>query len=175
MDERLGSGELLAGVGGLVLVLVMFLFAWYGVGVSGVSGFDAFEAFRDWVDILLVFTAFSAMSLAVFGGMTARIPVSLSAVTAVLGGISTIVLVIYLISPPGLSTVGGAPLELELDRKIGIWLGLFSAAAVAVGGYMAMREEGTSFEGAADRLSGSAGESAPPPPAQQPSPPPSGS
>jgi hypothetical protein len=89
-------------------------------------------------------------------------------VTAVLGGISAIVLVIYLISPPGVPTIGPA-LELELDRKLGIWLGLISTVAVAVGGYMAMREEGASFGDAADRLSGSA---AAPPPSQPPPPPP---
>jgi hypothetical protein len=178
MDERLGPGEQLAGVAGLALILVMFLFAWFGLSVSGANGLDAFDAFGDWFNIILVFTAFSAMSLAVFGGGTARLPFSLSTLTAVLGGVSTIILVIYLISPPGVPTLGGAALELDLDRKLGVWLGLVSTIAVAVGGYMAMQEEGTSFGDAADRLSGTSGDAppsaggTPPPPAQQPPPPP---
>jgi len=176
MDERLGPGEQLSGIAGLALILIMFLFAWFGVSASGANGLDAFDAFGDWFNIILVFTAFSAMSLAVFGSMTARVPVSLSTLTAALGAISTVILIIYLISPPGLPTFGGAALELELDRKLGVWLGLISTIAVAVGGYMAMQEEGTSFGDAADRLSGgdappSGG--APPPTSQQPpSPPP---
>jgi hypothetical protein len=172
MDERLGPGEQLAGIAGLALILIMFLFAWYGVSASGANGLDAFDAFGDWFNIILVFTSFSAMSLAVFGGMTARVPVSLSTLTAVLGGISTVILIIYLISPPGFPTFGGAALELELDRKLGIWLGLISTVAVAVGGYMAMQEEGTSFGDAADRLSGGSGDAPPPPPPSQQQPPP---
>jgi hypothetical protein len=159
MSERLSRGEQLAGIAGLVLILVMFLFAWFGIpefaGAADFPGADAFDAFSDWVGILLVFTAFSAMALALFGGDVARAPIPLSTITTVLGGVSSIVLLVYLISPPH-----------DLDRKFGIWLGLASAIAVAVGAYMAMQEEGTSFQHAADRLGGHGdrGTQAPPPP-----------
>jgi hypothetical protein len=162
MSERLSRGEQLAGIAGLVLVLVMFLFAWFGIpefGGANFPGADAFDAFDDWVGILLVFTAFSAMALALFGGDVARAPIPLSTITTVLGGVSSIVLLVYLISPPQ-----------SLDRKFGIWLGLASAVAVALGGYMAMQEEGTSFQHAADRLGGHGdrGTPSPPPPSQPP-------
>jgi hypothetical protein len=159
MSERLSRGEQLAGIAGLILILVMFLFAWYGIpefaGAPSFPGADAFDALDDWVNIILVFTAFSAMALALFGSDVSRAPIPLSTITTVLGGISSIVLLIYLISPPD-----------ELDRKIGIWLGLVSAVAIALGGYLAMQEEGTSFQGAADRLGGSHGTEpgTPPPP-----------
>jgi hypothetical protein len=169
MSERLSRGEQLAGIAGLALILVMFLFAWYGV--SGLNGFDAFDVFDDWVNIILVFTSFAAMSLALFGTGVSRTPVPLSVVVTVLGAVSALIILIYLISPPGLPTfgseVGG---EIDLGRKVGVWLGLISAVAIALGGYMAMQEEGTSFQQTADRL-GSHGSSAgtPPPPPPPPS------
>jgi hypothetical protein len=184
MNERLNSGEQLAGIGGLALILIMFLFAWYGIDGAGINGFDAFDAYGDWFNIILVFTAFAGMSLALFGSGVARVPASLSVLAAMLGGLSTIILIIYIISPPGLPTLGEAVVEIDLDRKIGVWLGLISAIAVAVGGYLAMQEEGTSFGDAADRLSSGTGggpsttppppPSPPPPPQSSPPPPPTG-
>jgi len=159
----LSPGERLAGIGGLALLLIMFLFAWYSFGVPGVNGLDAFDAFDDWVDIILVFAAFAGMSLAVFGSDVARLPISLSVTTAVLGAISSVVLLIYLISPPGVPTLGEAAVEISLGREPGIWLGLAAAVAVAIGGYMTMQEEGITFADAADRFSSDRGAHAPPP------------
>jgi hypothetical protein len=59
------------------------------------------------------------------------IPVSLSLLTMVLGGL-TVLWLIYrvLISPPG------------GDRKTGAIIGLLSACAIAYGGYRSVRQEG---------------------------------
>jgi hypothetical protein len=169
MNERLSRGELIAGIAGLVLILTMFIFAWYGL--EGFSG-DAFDALDDWVNIILVFTAFSAMSLALFGSDMARAEVPLSVVTTVLGGLSAIVILIYIISPPsiGFGSLG----SVDLDTKFGVWLGLISAIAIAVGGWLTMQEEGTSFGGTSDRLGGGRTDAGtpPPPPTQTPPPPP---
>jgi hypothetical protein len=181
MLERPSPGEQVAGIAGLALILTMFLFAWYGVDVPGVNGFDAFDAFGDWFNIILVFAAFAGMELAVFGSGSERMPVSLSVVTTVLGGIATIILLIYIISPPGIPTFGEAAPEIDLSREFGVFLGLVELVALTVGGYMCMQEEGVSFGGAADRLSGPGTQQhqqppqphqqvppPPPPPAQQP-------
>jgi hypothetical protein len=179
MTERPSPGEQLAGIAGLVLFLTMFLFAWYGLdlpaGAPEVNGFDAFDSFDDWFAIILIVTAFSGMELAVFGAGTERIPISMSVLTTVLGGISTIILLIYIISPPGVPSFGEAIPEIDLGRKFGVWLGLISLIALTIGGYMTMQEEGSSFGGAADRLSGGGGGGAgqqPPGQPQQPPPPP---
>ncbi len=164
MIERPTPGEQVAGIAGLALILTMFLFAWYGVDVPGVNGFDAFDAFGDWFNIILVFAAFAGMELAVFGSGSERMPVSLSVVTTVLGGIATIILLIYIISPPGIPTFGEAAPEIDLSREFGVFLGLIELVALTVGGYMTMQEEGVSFGSAADRLSDPGG---PPPPPQQ--------
>jgi hypothetical protein len=176
MTERPSPGEQLAGIAGLVLFLTMFLFAWYGLdlpaGAPEVNGFDAFDSFDDWFAIILIVTAFSGMELAVFGAGTERIPISMSVLTTVLGGISTIILLIYIISPPGVPSFGEAIPEIDLGRKFGVWLGLISLIALTIGGYMTMQEEGVSFGGAADRLSDRGGGRGQQTPAQQPPPPP---
>ena len=96
----------------------------------------------------------------------------MSAIVAGLGILSVVLIVISLISPPDF----GANLSgtgISHTRKIGVFLGLISAAAVAVGGYMAMQEEGTSFGDEAGRFGGGgdAGTGAPPPPPPPSNPP----
>lgn len=171
--DRPGSGERLAEIGGFALILIMFLFAWFGVKDAGdeVNGFDAFDALSDWVGIILTFTAFAGIALGAFGAAAARgrLPVALSALTAGLGIISVILIIIFLISPPDIS-FGGAQ-EFELERKLGAFLGLVSAALVAFGGWSAMQTEGTSFGAQADRVQDRF-ESREPPSAPPPPPPP---
>jgi hypothetical protein len=168
MTERPSPGEQLAGIAGLALFLIMFLFAWYSVDAPGVNGFDAFDSFGDWFNILLVSAAVGGIELAVFGSDVWRLRVPLSVVTTVLGGICTIILIIYIISPPGLPTFGEAAPEIDLDRDFGVWLGLISLIALTIGGYMTMQEEGVTFGGAADRLSDRGPAPGQQPPAQQP-------
>src|SRR3954451_15955560 len=103
MIERPTQGEMVAGIAGLALILTMFLFSWFAVDVQGFSGsgLDAFDAFSDWFDIILVFAAFGGMALALVGSGSERSPIALSVATTVLAGIGTLVLLIYIISPPG--------------------------------------------------------------------------
>jgi hypothetical protein len=153
MIERPTTGEQVAGVAGLALILTMFLFAWFGVDVPGVNGFDAFDAFDDWFNIILVFAAFGGMALALVGSGSERSPVALSVVTTVLAGLGALILLIYIISPPGVPSFGETTVEIDMNREFGVFLGLIELVALAIGGYMVMQEEGTSFGGAADRLS----------------------
>src|SRR4051794_6623878 len=158
------TGYTLAGFSGFGLIVVMLLFAWFGF--PNASGIDAFKAFHDWVLFFLIFTAFAGMALALVGASTrVYFPVALSAIAPGLGVISLIILLIYVISPPNFSIAGSA--SIGLDRKIGIWLGLIATAGVAVGGYLAMQEEGTSFSDDADRFGAAddtGGTATPPPP-----------
>lgn len=171
MSDRVDRGELVAGIAGLVLILTMFLFAWFGV--DGFAGGDAFDVFDDWVNIILVFTAFAAMSLALFGAGMAKADIPLSVVVTVLGALSAVIIFIYILSPPGVSGVAGdVEVGFDFDRMFGVWLGLAAAIAIAIGGYMAMQEEGVSFGDTADRLGG--GGSSDRPPTTTPPPPPPG-
>lgn len=159
--NRLGRGELIAGVSGAVLLLVMFVFSWYSVDLGDAGDLfgieadaNAWEAF-DLIDIILFVTAVVAIGLAIATAMSANVglPVAGSALTAGLGILSLILVVYRVLNPPGDG----------LDRDIGLWLGLLATAGVAYGGWAGMQEEGTSFSEQADRLQ-SREESQPPPP-----------
>jgi len=157
MSERPGSGELLAGVAGFVLLISMFIFAWFGL--EGFTG-DAFDALDDWVNIVLVFTAFAGMALMLFGPDIPRADVApLGAVTLGLGALSTLIVLIHIIAPPG---VEAGAVSVDFDPEFGVWFGLIACAAVAAGGYLAMREEG------AFAPSGPTQQTPPPPPGPPP-------
>jgi hypothetical protein len=168
MTERPSPGEQLAGIAGLALILIMFLFAWYswpGAAGEALNGLDAFDAYGDWLNLILVAAAFSGICLALFGGGSERVPLSLAVLTAVLGGIGAILVIVFIISTPGPPDFGGGLVEGDLGVEPGAWLGLVALIALTVGGYKTMQEEGTSFSDAADRLSNRGG--SPPPPRQQ--------
>ena len=67
-----------------------------------------------------------------------------------------------IVSPPDLGID-----DFEADPSVGVFLGFLAALGVAAGGWMAMREEGTSY-----RATGTGAGTAPPPP--PPPPPPAG-
>jgi hypothetical protein len=186
----LNRGERIAGVAGIILLLIMFIFDWFGLGIGGsVQGFTFGEVSRNawgsygFTDIVLFLTALAAIGLALMAASDAEVglPVALSAIVTALGVLSVILVVISLISPPDF----GAPDVSGLDhsRKIGVFLGLIAVAAVTIGGFLSMQEEGTSFSGEADRFRGTgtgggtggpgAGPPPPPPPPSDPPPPPS--
>lgn len=163
MSERPGTGELIAGIAGFVLLISMFILAWFGL--EGFSG-DAFEALDDWATIVLVFTAFAGMALLLFGPDIPRADVApLGAVTLTLGALSTLVVLIHIIAPPG---VEAGPVSVDLDPEFGVWIGLLASIAIAVGGYLAIREDEAM---GAPGVGGPPAGGATPPPQQPPAPP----
>jgi hypothetical protein len=147
---RLNRGEKVAGAAGALLILIMFIFPWFGTGA-----FDSLpEGTRNgwhsygFTKIVLLITGLAAVGLALVKGSNTEInlPVLASAVVAGLGIISVILIVISVISPPDLGVHGFAH-----TRKIGVWLGLIAASAVTVGGWLAMQEERISFGSQAER------------------------
>ncbi len=182
---RLSQGEKVAGVSGILLILFMFVFKWFGLKFAGGAGvFDvAVEGSRNawgsygFIDIVLFITALAAIGLALLAASESEmgLPVAASAIVAGLGILSVVLVVISIISPPDFG-VDLSGTGVDHTRKIGAFLGLIAAAGVAVGGYMAMQEEGTSFGSEAGRFGGDAGAGSPPPPPPPPTssaPPPS--
>jgi hypothetical protein len=157
--NRLRTGELIAGVAGIALFIIMFL-PWFGLDADVPAGAEeaaesvgfalpdvdlsvnAFEAF-DFIDLVLIVTVVVAVGLAVAALMaqTVALPVAASALTAGLGILSTLLVLYRIIDTPA-----------GLDREFWVFLGLIAAAAIAYGGWRAMQEEGTSFAGEADRI-----------------------
>jgi len=73
--SKLRTGELIAGISGVLLLITIFLFDWYGVGgaigefasAAGVdTGVNAWNAL-DVVRFLLILTALAGIGLAVLG------------------------------------------------------------------------------------------------------------
>lgn len=149
--RRLRLGEWVAGISGAVLILVMFL-PWYltpgsfrpppagyqpltpgCVGTSceesAVSAWDAFA----FADVLLLLAALAGLILwAVTAAYsTVGVPVATSTLTALGGILATVALVVRLIFPPE-----------HAERLFGVWPGLLACLGVAVGGVLAMRDEG---------------------------------
>jgi len=163
----LGRGTLIAGVSGVLLFIFMF-FAWYGapgvsgevieqaqeaaeqLGVQGPEDVDttvnAWESF-DFTDLLMLLAVIVAVGVAAITltGASVSLPVAGSALTAGIGALAFLFVLYRTINPPG---------EGDVDREIGLYLGLLATAGIAVGGYLAMQEEGTSFTDERDRLSG---------------------
>ena len=163
--NKLNTGEKLAGISGIALLLIMFLFDWFTVDVGGgfadISvGGNAWET-MELIRFVLFLAAVSAIALAVVAASqsTVDLPVALSAVTAGLGILAVVLIAFRIISPPD----GGAgDFGVDVGRGIGVFLGLIAAGGVAAGGWLAMQEEGSSFAGP------SGGAAAPPPPPPPP-------
>jgi hypothetical protein len=175
--DKLNTGEKIAGVSAVLLFIFMF-FDWFGVEISGEngtvsfgsgSGGSAWDAL-DFIPIVLLITIVIAL---VNVGLRLsesdyEPPVSMNVVVTVLGGLSSLLVLYRIIFPPSFGSFGGVSADATLE--FGIFLGLVAAIGIAFGGYRAMQEEGSSFSGTADRLSG--GGNPPPPPSSGGTPPP---
>jgi hypothetical protein len=156
---KLRRGELIAAAGGLLLLIALFFFDWYSAGTSitlplgntvNVSGdFGAWdgEGFFGFIaNLVILAAALSAVGLAVLTATsrTVALPVAASAATAALGIAAVVMVLLRMLFQPG-------PNEF-VSLKFGILLALIAALVVAYGGWISMREEGTTFEAARDQL-----------------------
>jgi hypothetical protein len=127
--RRLGAGEWLAALSGLALLVSLFL-PWYGANVDGTaSGWESLAA----VDVLLAFVAASGVLLAIVTASqrVPAVPVALSALVALAGGIGVLLVLFRAIDlPSGADT-----------REWAIWLGLAGAIGIVAGSVIAMRAE----------------------------------
>jgi hypothetical protein len=176
--SRLTQGERIAGVSGVALILIMFIFKWFGLeatfpGFTAEASQNAWHAYGWFLVLLLLLAGFSAIGLALMKASQSDVglPVAASAIVAGLGFVAVLIVVISIISPPNIAGVD-LPEGIDKTRKIGVWLGLLASIGVAYGGWRAMQEEGASFSGQADRYRGpDEGPGAPPPQSSAPPPP----
>jgi hypothetical protein len=163
--SRLRTGEAIAALSALALFGVMFT-TWYGSEVSGQvgtislgggagAGGSAWQTL-DAISLILMLTVVVAVGAALLraSGSSWEPAIPPSALVAVLGGLSTLLVLFRILVPPDFGTLGGVPINATLD--LGVFLGLAAAAGVAYGGYRAMGERGTSFEKIAADLGGRA-------------------
>jgi hypothetical protein len=156
--SRARFGDLIAGGGGLVLLISLFL-SWYSYeadgeeipAVLGIPG-NGWEALG-FIDIILLLAALVAMGVAIarMAGAMPRMPVSPGLLVLALGVIATLLVIFRIIDIPLPDVVGATDKEVEdsldegefeIGRSIGVFLALLAAAAVAVGGWLTWNEEG---------------------------------
>lgn len=147
--DRIGPGELIAGVSGLVLLISLW-FKWYGVKISGggiLRGFEpsitAWQAFG-LIDLILFLVALIAIGVAVLRGLNRMpdMPYPPATIVAAAGGLALLLVLFRAIVTP--IDTGGVE-GIDVTRKFGLLVGLLSAAGVAYGGWRAMQDAGQSF------------------------------
>lgn len=150
--NRFSQGQLIAAASAVLLLIFMFL-PWFEIpgveatlpeglpeeiDLSGTPGIES-ESLNAWegenpLDIFLLLTAIVALAgvlLASSGGGGAS-PVPLAMATFLLGAVGTLMVLYQVFDVPN-----------DLDRKIGLFLGLIAIAGIAVGGYLSMQDEST--------------------------------
>jgi hypothetical protein len=141
--NKLRLGDVLAGLGGLALLVVMF-FPWFelleGVQDGGriVSPTDTEQTAWESFGPLLVFLVLSALlGLTLFATTaferTSAWPVAAQVFGAFFGTITLVWLLIRLLDEPGA--------DFASDIAWGGWVGLLSVLAIAAGTWLSMREE----------------------------------
>jgi hypothetical protein len=137
---RLSQGQMIAAVGGIALLVAMFL-PW--VGVSGPSlpsglpgGVDTSTSENIWkgssLDVYLLITGVVALLPALMALTDSAEEFSFVSAATLLLGVVAVILVITFLT---VDFPDGA------DRKIGAFVGLGGAIVIAVGGFRAMQEE----------------------------------
>lgn len=140
---RVSFGETIAGVSGFLLLLFMFL-PWFGYSaeLGGVASVDSvngnFWEVSSFLDVLLFLVGLIAVGAALAqaaGTMPANLPAPAGMIVLGAGALAVLIVLFRLLVPPD----GGID-EIDVSRKIGVFLGLIAAAGVTFGGYTAMNE-----------------------------------
>jgi hypothetical protein len=134
-------GELVSAAGAVVLLALMFLAEWYGVdGIPGRSQVSSAE--NAWHGLTVVRWLMLLTIVAALGSLlihaTQRnhgVQTETAGVVAVLGTLTAVVLTwrVLIVLPSPAAVV---------DQKLGAYLGVLSAYAIALGGYDSIRSAG---------------------------------
>ena len=131
--SRLRPGEMIAGAGGVALLVVMFLewFALVGFGEVAANAWQAFSV----TDLILALTALAAIGLAVLTASrrSPALPVAASVITTSLGALATLLVLYRILNQPGPNDF--------VEVRFGAYLGLLSVLAIAAGGFLSLRDE----------------------------------
>jgi hypothetical protein len=128
--RRLSWGEWLAAVGGVVMLVALFL-PWYSTGSADLTAWQAMAV----DDVILALTAILAIAGAFVVGSTRLSSMSVAATSlAIMPAVVGLLVTVYrLVSP--------AP-PVEVSLQIGAWLGLAAALSIAVGAWAGAADDG---------------------------------
>jgi len=169
--RRLRAGEWIAALGGVTLLVSLFLHWYQGstlcfaapqdrcIGPAHYTGWEAFAV----VDLALALVGLFALAVWVITAIqdTPAMGIAADAMLALFGIVATLLVVIRLLDPPGL--------EDHVSTSAGALVGLVGALGTTVGAFLAMRDERRSRPGEITDLTG---RPAPPPPEPDTLPPP---
>jgi hypothetical protein len=145
-SSRISFGETIAGASAVLLLIFMFL-PWYGasatVGNSKITGAhaNAWQAFS-FIDILLFLVILVTIGLVVAraaDSIPPNLPASPGMIIVGAGAIAVILILFRLLNTPGEDVVGFG-VNVDVGRKIGVFLGLIAAAGLTYGGWTAANE-----------------------------------
>jgi hypothetical protein len=126
--SRLRRGEVLAGVGAVLLLVFMLAVPWYGQGDHSLTGWQALTILR-WLMSVTIACAL-ALTITQATRRSPAVPATLSVIVTVLG-LLTVLALIYRVL-----------IDAPADEQAGAYLGLLSALVLAYGGYASLRQEG---------------------------------
>jgi cation transport ATPase len=144
--SRLRRGEKVAAGAAIVLFIVMF-FGWYGPHDGPDLSFSAWESYSI-IDLVLLLTIVAALGLAFLTAtqQTVALPVTAAVIVTALAFLGTLLVAFrVLIDQPGFGVAGFSAPDAAVDNTIWAWVGLIAVAAITYGGYLSMRDEGTSL------------------------------
>ena len=139
--RRVRTGEIVAGVAGVVLLASLFL-NWYSVTPEALSGaadrrFSSVSAWTAFsvVDILLALVALLGIALALSQvvGRGPALPVAIGVITTTLGLAATLLVLYRILNQPGPNDVIGVGL--------GAWVGLVASLGVFLGAWLSLSDE----------------------------------
>jgi hypothetical protein len=170
--RRLNRGERIATLSAILLFASMFFLTWFGAEVIGIDDFSGHPGgggnawhTLDLIRFVLLVTIVAGLAMAGLrlAGSNAEPLLPMSVLVTMLGVFSVLLILFRIIDPPAIASLGGV--SVDATPRVGIFLGLIAAGGVAYGGYSTMREEGITFDDAANRLS--SGGSPPRPPSNR--------
>lgn len=154
---RLRPFDLVAGLGGVVLLVSLFL-VWYGIDVparsdefapqseltleiteiTGGTGWRAFTV----IDIVLAAAALLAIGVLVITAVSQgpAKPVAIAVIATTVCLLAVLLVIFRLLDPPGAEVAG---LELPIGLRSGAWVGLAGALIAFVGSFGALKDEST--------------------------------
>jgi hypothetical protein len=146
------SHRLIAG-GGLALLVVMFLFKWFGASVSvdlpGGSAVSFSSSVNAWHSLsdtrwLLLLTVIAALLLAFAVARGQEPPVAAPAVLTGIAGLSAICVLYRILDHPhgGAALAGGS---ISYGAKLGLYLGFIACTVIAYGAAQAIGDAGSTL------------------------------
>jgi hypothetical protein len=139
--RRLRTGEWIAGVSGLVLLVTLFL-PWYADDAGSRTGWQSLGA----LDVVLFLVALAALAIPVVTAAerTPAIPLALQSLTTLAGILAVVLVLVRVLNMP----------DWAVEREWGLWLGLAVTVGIVTGAFIAIRDERLTRDGRHTDLTG---------------------